>query len=44
MVPDGNGEFNVFDDGEWEGKYCGSLQRLEEMTKEEALDYVLAGL
>lgn len=44
MVPDGNGEFNVFDDGEWEGKYCGSLQRLEEMTKEEALDYVLGGL
>lgn len=44
MVPDGNGEFDVFDDGEWEGKYCGSLQRLEEMTREEALDYVLAGL
>lgn len=44
MVSDGNGEFNVYDDGEYEGRYCGTLQALMEMTEEEALDYVLAGL
>lgn len=25
LTEDGNGEYDVFDDGEWEGKYCGSL-------------------
>lgn len=34
MVPDGNGEFDVYDDGEWEGKFCGGLKTLEEMTEE----------
>lgn len=44
MVPDCNGEYDVYDDGEWEGKYCGSLQSLEEMSEDEALDYVISGL
>lgn len=44
MLPDINGEYDVFDDGEWEGKYCGTLERLEEMTEEEAFDYVMGGL
>ena len=25
LVEDGNGEYDVFDDGEWEGKYVGRI-------------------
>lgn len=44
LVPDGNDEYDVFDDGEYEGKFCGGLKTLEEMTEEEAFGYVLGGL
>ena len=44
MVQDCNGEYDVYDDGEWEGKYCGSLQTLEDMSKDEAINYVIKGL
>lgn len=44
MVQNRWGEYNVYDDGEYEGRYCGSLSMLKEMTPEEALDYVIRGL
>lgn len=44
LVPDGNGEFDVYDDGEWEGKYCGGLRTLEGMSEDEAFSYVIGGL
>ena len=44
LVPDGNGEYDVFDDGEYEGKYVGAIKTLDEMTQDEALDYVLSAL
>lgn len=44
MIEDSIGEYNVYDDGEYEGKYCGSLKTLEGLSKEDALDYVLRGL
>lgn len=42
MVEDGNGEYNVYNDGEYEGKYCGSLERLYDMV--DPLGYVMMGL
>lgn len=44
MVEDGNGEYDVYDDGEYEGKYCGTLAMLEQMSDDEAFSYVLRGL
>lgn len=44
MVEDGNGEYDVYDDGEYEGKYCGTLAMLEQMSDDEAFNYVLRGL
>jgi len=44
LVPDSNGEFRVYDDGEYEGKYCGSLKTLESMTEQEAVDYIWDGI
>lgn len=44
LVPNEDGEFDVYDDGEWEGTYCGSLKTLEEMSTEEAFRYVLGAL
>lgn len=45
MVPNRDGEFDVYDDGEYEGKYCGSLQHLESLPNgSAALDDVISGL
>ena len=45
MKKDENGEYDVYDDGEWEGKYCGSLHYLENLPNGgAALDYVISGL
>lgn len=45
MVEDEIGEYRVYDDGEYEGKYCGSLEMLEGFANgSKALDYVLAGV
>mgnify|MGYP003294481655 CR=1 FL=1 len=44
LVEDGNGEFDVYDDGEYEGKYVGTLEALEAMTEDEAFNYVLKAL
>lgn len=35
-----NGDFSVYDDGEYEGTYVGGLPALEERTEEEALRYI----
>lgn len=42
MEEDEGGEFRVFDDGEYEGKYCGSIETLKK--EDDPLNYVLNGL
>lgn len=45
MVKTFYGDFEVFDDGEYQGRYCGSLEYLESLNSgSDALDYVMEGL
>lgn len=42
MEEGSDGDFRVFDDGEYEGKYCGSIETLK--NEDDPLNYVLNGL
>ena len=44
MIAEGNGDYRVFNDGEYKGKYCGTIEQLEEMTEDEAFNYIFKAL